>query len=52
MEPKLNLEKASHPDLLQLGVVEALKGVYEGAFDIHIQSISGPSNLVQRFTHA
>lgn len=51
MEAKLDLENTSHPDLLQLGVVEALKGVYEGAFDIHIQSVSGLSNLVQSFTH-
>lgn len=51
VEPSRIWEKASHPDLLQLGVLEALKGVQEGAFDVHIQSISGLSNLVQSFTH-
>lgn len=51
VELKVSLEKASHPDLLQLCVLEVLEGVYEGAFDIHVQSISGLSDLVQSLPH-
>lgn len=52
MELKLKLENAPHPDFLQLRVLEALEGVDEAAFHLHIQTISGLSDLVQSFTHA
>lgn len=41
---------SSHPDLLQLGVVEVLQGVDEGAFDVDIQSVPGLSDLLQSVT--
>lgn len=45
------ISPCSHPDLLQLCVLEVLQGVYEGALDIHVQSISGLSDLVQGVPH-